>query len=664
MKSIKTKLTIYFSILILFVSGGLGIIAYIYSSNSIMKNVKETLPQITNEVTRVVQARIESQFKQLEIIAGRTRIKDKNNTVEDKILALQEEVERNGYLMMDVVDKNGLAIATNGKQYNLKDRVYFQKAIKGERALTNPIASKEDGSLIMIFAVPIKENNEVIGVLAAIKDANSLSNMVEGVIYEKTGYAYIINEEGTIIGHKNRDLVLKEYNLIENSEADGNSKELAKLTKEMIAGKSGVGEYDFLGEHKLMGYMPIEGTTWSLAVTSSTKESLGMLEDMKTKFLWAIGIFLLIGIVVAYFIGKSIVMPIIAATEHAQIIASRDLTRKVPEVFLAKEDEVGKLAKSFQYMTNNMRDLISSLMESSEHVALSSEELTAISEQSSKATEQVARTIDEIAQGAGEQARNTEEGSFKTIELGKMIEKDQNYLMELNTSSERVIKLIHEGQGIIKDLAEKTDESEDATREIYEGILKTNESSKQIGYASNVITSIAEQTNLLALNAAIEAARAGEAGKGFAVVAEEIRKLAEQSTASTKEIDTVVKELQVNAENSVEIMEKVKHITNNQVEKVGVTKVKYDQIGNAIDRTMEMIEKLNISGKEMDKKKDEIIEIMQNLSAIAEENAAGTQQTSAVTEEQSASMEEIANSSEGLTQLAQELQGIISQFKI
>jgi methyl-accepting chemotaxis protein len=118
-------------------------------------------------------------------------------------------------------------------------------------------------------------------------------------------------------------------------------------------------------------------------------------------------------------------------------------------------------------------------------------------------------------------------------------------------------EVLNEGLKEIETLSMKTEENNKASMEIYEVILKTNQSSNKIGEASSVIASIAEQTNLLALNAAIEAARAGDAGRGFSVVADEIRKLAEKSSTSTKDIYNMVNELQRNAQEAVHTMKKI-----------------------------------------------------------------------------------------------------------
>ncbi|HCX65168.1 MAG TPA: methyl-accepting chemotaxis protein, partial [Eubacteriaceae bacterium] len=207
-------------------------------------------------------------------------------------------------------------------------------------------------------------------------------------------------------------------------------------------------------------------------------------------------------------------------------------------------------------------------------------------------------------------------------------------------------------------------ESKEAVDEIGSIINLTNNSAKDIGEASGVISSIADQTNLLALNAAIEAARAGEAGKGFAVVAEEIRQLAEQSSMSTMAIDETVNELQLNAQNAVKAMEKVNQITDGQAKSVKFSEARYVKIKEEMDTAVEVGRQLNESGKEMSRMKDAIVETLQNLTAIAEENSASTEEASASMEEQTASIQEIAASSEGLAKLSQELQQVINKFRL
>ena len=372
-------------------------------------------------------------------------------------------------------------------------------------------------------------------------------------------------------------------------------------------------------------------------------------------------------ILLMFVVIRSILSPIKEVTKIIKKQSNLDFSKnqsKDFQKFLKRSDEISVMTNELMSMEDNVREFIAKTSDATEQVAAASEELTATSQQSATASEEVAETIELIAQGSTEQAKDTEASAANVKDLGKMLEQDAIYLGELNIAAEDIDKKKNEGFDILGELIEKTNQNNQEAKNIREIIISNNNSAEKIEKASEMIQNIAEQTNLLALNAAIEAARAGEAGRGFSVVADEIRKLAEQSNSFTSEITIVIEELKSKSQNAVDKVQDVIAIVDVQANSVKLTEEKFEQIAVSIDQVKEVIQKLNDSSKLMENNKNTILKLMQNLSAIASDNAAGTQQASASIEEQTAAIEEIANSSEGMAQIAQELSMLIQKFVV
>lgn len=388
------------------------------------------------------------------------------------------------------------------------------------------------------------------------------------------------------------------------------------------------------------------------------------LDKFKTICIVVMAIFSGIILISGLLLSNNISRPIKRAVAYSKQLAELNLGIAISPKDQNRSDELGELAQSLYSIKESFQSLIRKISDSSEQLAATSQEISASSQKSSSAIDEVSRTIEEIAKGASDQAQSTEEGASKVIMLGNIIDKDIEQANNISDIIHDVTAIVHEGFTEIEKLTEINEESNTAHKTISDIIIKTNNSAQKINQASNIITSIAEQTNLLALNAAIEAARAGESGKGFAVVADEIRKLAEQSANSSHVIGQIVEELQINSQDAVSTMAKIAQITKEQTESISKSEEKYKLIDDAMKECQQAVTELNVLGKKMVEMKNVILNTMENLSAIAEENSAATQEVTSATIEQVASMKALSEASENLSQLAQDLQCTVSQFKI
>ncbi len=349
---------------------------------------------------------------------------------------------------------------------------------------------------------------------------------------------------------------------------------------------------------------------------------------------------------------------------HIDIMASGDFSTDIEEELLEENNELGEISSALNTMKIAIRGIIRDVLDTSETLAASSEELTATSQQSSVAAEEVARVTEDIANGAIDQAKDTEQGAVAILDLGNLVVQNKNAINDLNISTENVNNLKNEGLEEVSKLVENTNLNNQAAEQIHQVIINADQSAKNIANASEMIKSIADQTNLLALNAAIEAARAGEEGRGFAVVADEIRQLAEESNKFTEEISNIIGQLTSQTSTAVKTMEEVGVITASQTESVNMSNEKFQGIATALEEMKSVIDIVTDSSEKMEVKKEDIIVIIENLSAISEENAAGAEEASASIQEQTAGIIEIANSSEALSKLAEEMNTKMLDFKI
>ncbi|WP_285396639.1 methyl-accepting chemotaxis protein [Lysinibacillus sp. fls2-241-R2A-57] len=366
-------------------------------------------------------------------------------------------------------------------------------------------------------------------------------------------------------------------------------------------------------------------------------------------------------ITLATWIARLIVNPVKELQANMLKAGDGDLT--VQSTYSSK-DEIGQLSLSFNSMINDIRNTVTKVTETANHVAAASEELNANAAETTKATEMVASTMETIAHGSVEQLNNVSNTVNTVNELSTGVQQIAGNAQAVTELSGDSLSLVINGIDAAHQMNQQMMDITERVNGLSEVVDVLGKRSNDIGQIIDSITAIAQQTNLLALNAAIEAARAGEHGNGFAVVADEVRKLAEQSAVSSNQIEVLISETQKDTQKAVESMKLVTAGVNEGIKTTENTRTTFASIQGAIQNVTMQVETVSAAVQQMAAGTEEIVGSMNTVHSITQSTTAGTKSISATTEEQTASMEEISSSAYALANLAEELRGLAAQFRV
>ena len=631
-RSIKGRLLL--AIISLTVS--ISLVSGIVNAVAIYRSASENLETRLNENAAAYALSTENAigiFKtKIEAIAGDTSL-SYLGTGDKATQRLGKAAQEYGFLSVSVAGPNG---ATNDL-YDVSQREYFQRAVKGETFLSTTLRSEATSDMVLMVAAQTNYGGRA-GVVLASLESDVFNNIVDGIQVGEKGYGLIADKNGKIIAHPDRAVVENETNYIEMAQEDSKYAKLGAMFEHMRAGETGIEYVEHNGDNLAVSYRPIPNTDgWSIAVCANYNEMMG---SFYTSMVLAVGIGLvsiLVGIVAAFRIAGPIVKPIVGLVGRVEALAEGDLHSPVPHV--STGDELEKLYISFAKTIESLKGYISEIsgilasLERRDYTVGTQQEyrgdftqiqdslggivlslnqvFTGIKEsadQVAAGSDQVSYGSQALAAGAAEQAATVEQLNASVGEVARAAEE--------NVANVRIAAGYVEQAG--KGVSAGNAHMDDLTR----AMAEVGASSSQIAGITKVIEDIAFQTNILALNAAIEAARAGAAGKGFAVVADEVRNLAAKSAEAARQTAELIQ----NSARTVARGSQIAAETAQVLQSVGANTAK-------VTESFALIEQ---SSAGQANAVEQINQGIQQVSAVVQANAATAEESSASSEELSA----------------------------
>ncbi|KAB8130114.1 methyl-accepting chemotaxis protein [Gracilibacillus oryzae] len=646
---LRTKLFVSFLFILLVPSIVIGTISFQKAQDVLGNYIIDTASENISRVNKGINDTFQPKMKDLAYIA---------ESVNSEMIQQDEQIARTLHQYKELRSEVSLIyIGTETgdlllepaqdlpDDFDPREQSWYTEAManQGEAIITDPYLDTATNEMVITIARTVQDGSGVIGMDFNLSKIASITKEIK---VGSEGYVFMLDASNQYLVHPTEESGVK---------PTGN------WTDTVFNKDNGKLSYLFEGEDKEMIFETNELTGWKIAGTMYTKELEVAARDIMITTILVIAAALLIGLLIIFIIIRSITKPLQSLTASVKKISGGDLTEKLT---VESEDEIGQLVSGVKDMQDSLRQIIQKVSSASENLTGQSEELTQSANEVKTGTQQIATTMQELASGSETQANNASDlsNAMETFAT-QMNEANQNG-EDIFQSSNDMLVIAEEGSQLMESSVQQMASIDQIVKSAVDKVQKLDNQSQEITKLVSVIKDISEQTNLLALNAAIEAARAGEHGKGFAVVADEVRKLAEQVGESVADITTIVINIQAETSDVVTSLEGGYHEVEKGTNQVETTKQAFININQSVEKMAVNIKAVNDRLTDMSSNSQKMNVAIEEIASVSEESAAGVEQTAASAQQASSSMEEVANSSDRLSKLAEELNGLIRQFKL